>query len=292
LNNALRWTDGEFVAVIDADHRAVPSFAHSTLGYFEQDDLALVATPQRVVNDRVDPLNNQEPFFYRSLMLAKDRSNASFSCGNAVVYHRTALESVGGFSEWNLVEDVHTSYRLHQAGWKTAYHPYAITTGTAPTTAAEYTKQRLRWSTDNFRLFLFQNPLTRRRLTIGQRLHYLHTTGFPIFNCFQILFMVCPVLFLIWHVQVLSFVAIPNYGAYALPYLCLLGSAMALYSGRGAGVRSLGAAVAAAPIGVLGMLQAASGKRVPTGVTRKDRRLCSRRLHYLNTASGCSPSWA
>ena len=42
LNNALRWTQGDFVAVIDADHRAVPQFADETLGYFEQQDLAIV----------------------------------------------------------------------------------------------------------------------------------------------------------------------------------------------------------------------------------------------------------
>ena len=271
LNNGLRRTHGDFVAVIDADHIAVPHFADHTLGYFEQEDLALVATPQRVVDGTIDPLNNQEPFFYRSLMLAKDASNATFSCGNAVIYRRSALESIGGFSEWNLVEDVHTSYRLHQQGWRTAYHPYAITTGTSPTTAAEYTKQRLRWTTDNFRTFLFQNPLWRRGLKIRQRLHYFHTTGFPIFNCLQILFLICPVLFLIWRVPVMRFVAMSGYGIHTLPYMCVLGLVMTLYAGRGAGVRNLGAAVAFAPTGVLGMLQALTGRRVPTGVTRKDR---------------------
>jgi cellulose synthase (UDP-forming) len=271
LNNALRWTDGEFVAVIDADHRAVADFAHQTLGYFTQDDLAFVCTPQRVVAGNEDPLNNQEPFFYRGLMLAKDADDAAFSCGNAVVYRRAALDSVGGFSEWNLVEDMHTSYVLHANSWKSAYHPYAITTGTAPKTAAEYTKQRLRWATDNLRLFLFDSPLRRRGLTIRQRLHYVHTSGYPIFNCFQILFMVCPVLFLVWHMPVMGFVTMASYGPRAASYMCLLGALVVIYSGSGGGLRSLRSAIAIAPIGVLATFQALTGKRVPSGVTQKDK---------------------
>ena len=113
--------------------------------------------------------------------------------------------------------------------------------------------------------------MRQRELTLKQRLHYLHTTGFPIFNCVQILFLLCPVLFLLWHVPVMNFVKMSGYGIHALPYLCLLGAVLSLHSGRGSGMRSLGAAIAFAPIGVMGMLQAATGKRMPSGVTRKDR---------------------
>src|SRR5207302_949478 len=78
-------------------------------------------------------------------------------------------------------------------------------------------------------------------------------------------------LFLLWHVPVMNFVKMSGYGIHALPYLCLLGAVLSLHSGRGSGMRSLGAAIAFAPIGVMGMLQAATGKRMPSGVTRKDR---------------------
>jgi hypothetical protein len=69
----------------------------------------------------------------------------------------------------------------------------------------------------------------------------------------------------------MSFVSMPSYGVHALPYLIALGTVLSLHAGRGSGLRSLGAAIAFAPIGVLGMIQAATGRRVPSGVTRKDR---------------------
>jgi hypothetical protein len=39
-------------------------------------------------------LNNRELFFYRVIQPAKDAANSAFSCGNAVVYRRVALNSV------------------------------------------------------------------------------------------------------------------------------------------------------------------------------------------------------
>jgi len=49
--------------VIDADHQANPAFAHETLGYFADEKVAFVCTPQRHDTGGQDPLNNEEAFF-------------------------------------------------------------------------------------------------------------------------------------------------------------------------------------------------------------------------------------
>ncbi|HEX2362587.1 MAG TPA: glycosyltransferase [Jiangellaceae bacterium] len=116
LKSALRRTSGEFVLTIDADHLAHPDFLDDTLGWFTESDVAFVATPQAFQVEADDPFNNAERFFYDFLRPAKDRDSAAFSCGNGSVYRRGALADIGGFSEWNLVEDLHTSYCLHAAG--------------------------------------------------------------------------------------------------------------------------------------------------------------------------------
>ena len=205
LNHALPLTGGDFVAVIDADHRAAAGLAHETLGYFANPTVGFVCTPQQFDSGAGDPLGNRELLFYTSMQPAKDAWNSAFSCGNGVIYRRDALASVGGFSEWSLVEDVHTSLELHANGWQSVYHPRPITTGTAPQTASTLARQRLRWATDSLRILFWRNPLLDWRLSLRQRLHYLQTTSFYLVGATQTLFLLGPTLYLLWGISVMRF---------------------------------------------------------------------------------------
>jgi cellulose synthase/poly-beta-1,6-N-acetylglucosamine synthase-like glycosyltransferase len=231
MNHALSRTDGEFIAVIDADHSAVETFAHETLGYFVDRDVALVVSPQQFRTHGADPLNNRELLFYQLIQAAKDGDNAAFSCGNAVLYRRSALEEIGGFSEWGVVEDLHTSYRLHSAGFRSIYHGRALTIGLAPETTAAYVKQRLTWATDGLRLFLWDNPLRNSRLTFRQRLHYFHTAGFYLFAILQLLFLAGPALYLLAGVSVMRPTSGAAYATFGAPYY--LGMLAYLFSAGG-----------------------------------------------------------
>ena len=192
LNHALQHTDGEFVAVIDADHLARPDLADDLLGHFHP-RVAFVATRQDFRIDARDRLGNFEVMFYGVIQPAKDADNAAFSCGNGVVYRREAIDDIGGFSEWNLVEDMHTSFQLHARGWQSVYVPRPVTTGTAPATAAEMAAQRLRWATDSLRLFFWDNPFLKQGLTMRQKLHYAQTTGvYYLTTAFAVAFLISP----------------------------------------------------------------------------------------------------
>ena len=190
LNHALRRTRGEFVATIDADHLASPDLAAETLGYFVEPRMAFVCTSQLFQICGGDALNNRELLFYRFLQPAKDADSSAFSCGNGTVYRRSALESVAGFSEWNLVEDLHTSYVLHAAGWRSVYHAAPVTIGLAPQTPSVFLRQRLRWATDSTRLLTRDSPLFKPGLSRMQRLHYLHTTSYYLLAGLQLAFLV------------------------------------------------------------------------------------------------------
>src|SRR5262249_13816379 len=150
---------------------------------------------------------------------AKDAANAAFSTGNAVVYRRAALDSVGGFSEWSIIEDLHTSMKIHEHGWRSVYHGRPVTVGIAPQTSAALVKQRLTWATDSTRIFFFYNPIFRRGLTLGQKLHYLHTTSYYLVACTQLFFLITPALWLIWGVSVMRPNSTESYLAYSLPYI-------------------------------------------------------------------------
>ena len=50
LNNALRHTQAEFIAIFDADHAPAHNFLEETLGFFRDDKVAFVQTPQDFYN--------------------------------------------------------------------------------------------------------------------------------------------------------------------------------------------------------------------------------------------------
>lgn len=96
LNNALCQTHGEFILVLDADQIPSPGILDRTLGYFADERVALVQTPQWFYNvPPDDPLGSQAPLFYGPIMQGKDGWNAAFFCGSNAVLRREALMQIG-----------------------------------------------------------------------------------------------------------------------------------------------------------------------------------------------------
>jgi cellulose synthase (UDP-forming) len=96
LNNALFATEGEFLLILDADQVPDPRILDRTLGWFRNDRVALVQTPQWFVNvTESDPLGSQAPLFYGPIQQGKDGWNAAFFCGSNAVLRRDALMQLG-----------------------------------------------------------------------------------------------------------------------------------------------------------------------------------------------------
>jgi cellulose synthase (UDP-forming) len=96
LNNALLATEGEFLLILDADQVPLPTILDRTLGYFDDEQMALVQTPQWFVNVPAnDPLGSQAPLFYGPIQQGKDGWNAAFFCGSNAVIRREALMQLG-----------------------------------------------------------------------------------------------------------------------------------------------------------------------------------------------------
>jgi cellulose synthase (UDP-forming) len=96
LNNALFQTSGEFVLILDADQIPAPEILDRTLGYFTDERVAFVQTPQWFYNvPPDDPLGSQAPLFYGPIQQGKDGWNAAFFCGSNGVLRRDALMQAG-----------------------------------------------------------------------------------------------------------------------------------------------------------------------------------------------------
>jgi cellulose synthase (UDP-forming) len=173
LNFALGRSQGELILVLDADQVPEPEILSRLAGVFRLERLAFVQTKQAFFLPEGDPFYNGDEIFYDIVQLSNDQANAVISCGSGVLYRRRALEEMGGFATWNIVEDVTTSYELLSRGWKGIYYPYPLARGLAPQTLAGVYRQRFQWCLDTMRLFFWDNPLFKSGLTFRQRRHFL-----------------------------------------------------------------------------------------------------------------------
>jgi cellulose synthase (UDP-forming) len=96
LNNALFQTQGEFLLILDADQVPEPEMLDRILGWFRDERVALVQTPQYFVNvPEDDPLGSQAPLFYGPIQQGKDGWNSAFFCGSNAILRREALMQLG-----------------------------------------------------------------------------------------------------------------------------------------------------------------------------------------------------
>lgn len=184
LNNALKYTRAEFIAIFDADHAPAPSFLDETLGFFTDGKVAFVQTPQDFYNldsfqHRLDHNESlvwsEQTLFFRVIQAGKDRLNSAFFCGSCAVIRRAALDEIGGFATGTVTEDIHTSLKLHKRGWKSVYYARSLAFGLAPSSAIPFLKQRLRWGQGAMQVWRKEGILFTRGLTAGQRVSYMAT---------------------------------------------------------------------------------------------------------------------
>jgi cellulose synthase (UDP-forming) len=96
VNNALMQTDGEFILILDADQIPKPEIIQRTIGYFKDEELAFVQTPQYFYNlPPGDPFGSDAPLFYGPILQGKDGWNAAFFCGSNGILRREALMQLG-----------------------------------------------------------------------------------------------------------------------------------------------------------------------------------------------------
>jgi cellulose synthase (UDP-forming) len=181
INWAMQRTSGELIVIFDADHVALPHFLDRVVGYFEDPRVAFVQTPQEYYNvDSFQHLTtrpgrgawHEQSLFYRVIQPGKARRNAAFFCGSCGVIRRSALDEVGGFATETITEDLHTSMRLHQRGWRSEYHNEVLALGLAAQTAAPYHLQRLRWGQGTMQALRAEGLLRGRGLSWHQRINY------------------------------------------------------------------------------------------------------------------------
>jgi cellulose synthase (UDP-forming) len=196
VNHALSLSSGGLFAIFDADFVPDPDFLYETVPFFVDDGLAFVQTPQTYGN-----MHNlvsrgagfMQSVFYRFIQPGRNRFNAAFCVGTNVLFRREAILDVGGMCTDSKSEDVWTSLRLHERGWRSVYIAVTLAVGNAPDTVEDYTKQQMRWASGGFEIVMQHNPFSpRTHLTIDQRLQYFVTATYYLVGITPLLLILVP----------------------------------------------------------------------------------------------------
>lgn len=143
----------EFMLLIDADFVPGRNILKRVLPLFHASDVGIVQTPQHFFNP--DPVQanllasrswpDEQRFFFNVLLPCKDAWGAAFCCGTSAVFRVAALEQAGGMAVETVTEDMLTSFKLGEYGWRTIFLNERLSLGLAPEGLSEYISQRARW---------------------------------------------------------------------------------------------------------------------------------------------------
>ena len=170
----------EIIGVLDCDHVPLPTFLTATLGWFSDPTVAIVQCPQEFYNKGAfddDGFTGEQGLFFNVLMPARHHAGAGpFWCGSTSLLRVEALREIGGVATETVTEDMHTTLKLLQLGWRTVYHHQTVAVGLAPGTAEQYLIQRRRWGMGAMQI-LRQERLWTAKRWLSWRNFYEYLTG-------------------------------------------------------------------------------------------------------------------
>jgi len=155
LENGLKTSQGEFVAIFDADFIPSPDFLRRTIPYFldpaEGKNIGMVQTRWTYLNRDYSLLTQVETILLDGHFVvehgARSRRGTFFNFnGTAGVWRRAAIEAAGGWEHDTLTEDTDLSYRAQLRGWKFLYLPDIECASELPVDMNGFKAQQARWA--------------------------------------------------------------------------------------------------------------------------------------------------
>ncbi len=208
LNNAMKYTSGDFIALFDADGIPKKNFLTELLGHFEDQKCAIVQANQMIYNFdsfqhspyvQRDKFWNEQSIFWDIIQSGKDNLNGLTWCGSGSMLRRAAIEDVGGVAVDTVTEDFHTSIRLQAKGWKVVYHPAMLSYSLGPRDYESFMGQRNRWSIGILQTLKkeFKTLLGPSRLDFFQRVCAFSAISYIIESSVKVLTFILPGMILI-----------------------------------------------------------------------------------------------
>lgn len=172
LNDALKLAKGEAILVFDADATVDPDFLSKLIPNLEPKDVGAVQARKVIRNKNTNLLTrcqNNEYTMDAHLQLGRDSIKGAVELrGNGELIKREALEDIGGWNNYTIVDDLDMSTRLHIKGWDVRFCIDAVVYEEGIIYIKPLYRQRRRWLEGTIRRYLeyFDQVLFSRKMSL------------------------------------------------------------------------------------------------------------------------------
>ena len=187
LANGLEISQGEFIAVFDADFVPHPDFLQRVLPHFDHDRVAFVQARWGHLNRDYSPLTLLQSFsldtHFAVDQLARSSADYVFNFnGTAGVWRKSAIIDSGGWRADTLTEDMDLSYRAFLRGWSARYAGEIEVPAELPVSFTAYRRQQYRWARGSLECAIRYIPtIWRSQFSFARKLQAtLHLTGYAL----------------------------------------------------------------------------------------------------------------
>lgn len=143
--------DTEIIGIIDSDYVVEPEYLKEMVGFFKNENMAFVQTPQdyRDFEDRdrfATACYHAYQYFFKLSMMTRNERNGIIFTGTMGLIRRSILEKVGGWDEWCITEDAEIALKILNMGYESLYIDKTYGRGLMPLNFEGLKKQRFRWA--------------------------------------------------------------------------------------------------------------------------------------------------
>lgn len=226
INNGIKNSHGDFVCIFDADFVPFQNFIKRTVGFFQDEKIGIVQTPQHFYNKDPVQMNlyiaNQFPdeqrLFFDEMAPSRDAWNAAFCCGSCSIMRREAVNKIGGIPTDSITEDLLTTLDMLQQGYQTIYLNEKLSVGLAAESIKGYFVQRERWGRGAIQTLYLKNGPLNENLSFIQKVLFFPTSWILQYPT-RLLMLFIPIMYLWFGFLPLHFNSIEELLFYQVPVL-------------------------------------------------------------------------
>ena len=176
LNDAFKIARGDAVLIFDADATVEPDFLSKLVPELEPKDVGAVQARKVIRNKNQNFLTrcqNNEYTMDTYFQVSRDSVKGAVELrGNGELIKREAVEDIGGWNNYTIVDDLDMSTRLHIKGWDVRYCLDAVVYEEGIAYLAPLYKQRRRWLEGTIRRYLEYSgaALTSKKMSLRARI--------------------------------------------------------------------------------------------------------------------------
>lgn len=151
LRDATPDSEGEFLAIFDADFRPNPDFLLKTIPYFQNEKVGIVQGRWGHVNRNYSVLTKSQSLFLDMFFMIEQqaRSLAGYFLrfnGSGGVWRKATIEDAGGWSADTLSEDLDLCFRSQLKDWEVIYDNTVEAPAEVPVNILDFKAQQYRWT--------------------------------------------------------------------------------------------------------------------------------------------------